>query len=258
MANHVICKSDSADRQCWGLGGMPKDGRWQVFDASAAGARPVNQWFTSDVTSGSGANGYRMHRRASDLAPLTVAWWEDSAPKWEMGLDGATNNLTVYSHALAQNVFHMRADTGQVEFGPGAVHPVSAGQFQVYGGTAASPRNALRATVYGNAYSGLVLNQGNAGTKRSMISYNGGAWILGTDVAGSNSDSYHIWNSSGGTLVTITNAGKFILAGSLGVGNRVARTTLAAPGTVTGAVELFDAGGNSIGSVPVYANGSLT
>lgn len=61
----------------------------------------------------------------------------------------------------------------------------------------------------------------------------------------------------------VVNAAQFdakvlITAGGLGLPNRVAKTALATPGTVTGAIEIFDGSGNSLGSLPVYANGSFS
>lgn len=43
--------------------------------------------------------------------------------------------------------------------------------------------------------------------------------------------------------------GRVIAGGGLGIGNHIAATT---PGTITGAVEVFDADGNSLGYVAVY------
>lgn len=79
--------------------------------------------------------------------------------------------------------------------------------------------------------------------------------VLSHSIAGVETEALRCRASDGNVRVI----GKLLAQGGLGPGNRVARTALASPGTVTGAVEFFDAfTGASIGSVPLYANGSFS
>lgn len=72
-------------------------------------------------------------------------------------------------------------------------------------------------------------------------------------LAGTNTEVFRS-NSAGNMLAS----GKLLATGGLGAGNSAAATTLASPGTVTKRLEVFDTNGNSLGSVPIYANGSFS
>ena len=79
--------------------------------------------------------------------------------------------------------------------------------------------------------------------------------VLSVSDGGVQTELMRLDASTGDVLVI----NKLRAQGGLSPGNRVARTTLATPATITGQLEIFDAfTGASLGSLPIYANGSFS
>ncbi len=110
---------------------------------------------------------------------------------------------------------------------------------QVYGGdsTGAAVQIGSQRWIQSNATPGSVTSD----------------WVLQTMQSGVLQDV-----AQTNDLLDFKGLHKVLAVSGLGAGNAVTKTTLATPGTVLKALEVFDANGNSIGSVPVYSNGAFS
>lgn len=267
-----LCTTPARGRERVALGGaassMPPMGKLEVWD-SVPGGGVTGLWFTGSQEPGSGGGtGLNLHGRAADGEGIGYWLWRDGVMLWGTGLDAtSTDFVFVYNQATRSDIMRFRQDDARCEWGPTIGHPSNPAQLSLHGGTAAVPYLALALGANGTTYDGLQITQGVAGSKQAGIAFGGtlsvtgSDWRLGEDLGGANTSEFGLWDTAAGAYRwQIDKAtGKFLIqAGGLGVPNRVAKTTLASPGTVTGAIEVFSAAGVSLGSVPVYSNISFS
>ena len=121
------------------------------------------------------------------------------------------------------------------------------------GKTGSAPRASL-VTLRGSSSSAHTFwVEDTGGTPNLLIQSDGTVNIYRTA-------THYMRSSNGVYFQNLSSTTQFaVLAnGQIWTNQRTARTALASPGTVTGSIELRDQAGTSIGSIPLYANGSFS
>lgn len=199
----------------------PSRGKLEVSD-SILGANATQYWFTSSLTTGPGSNGLRLNRASADNTPLSIGFQQDLGLVWDLGLDGTTTDLALYSNSLAADVLRVKAATGQMQISQAATQPGTLDpQLNIIAGSAGTPQDGLILQVYGNLQANLALKRAEVAPtdKRVLLTWykagGGAGWQSLTDSAKNGTCDWVHQNIATGNGVLLCGVDDSVTVGSV-------------------------------------------